>query len=715
VKAIDSGYDSKGVTLVAADGRNIEVRFDTTSNADAFGERIGLTEGVHSGTYSLESKISSAVVITSATTGDIERTGLIEGNFTKNQSVFNTSPRSTVDAPVAQVSSVVLGGSVGSTDTFSVTINGTTFTTTAPGAASTPQDERTDLIALINADTTLGVTASAGRTKNELLLTADVAGTAFTLSSEAGSTATGTITTASVTANQASLAKPLNANDLVINGIKIRATTTADDDTSSSVSASSDTSASALAIAAAINSHSHETGVRALANAVVSKGLSTVTTLPTTDSSGTTYNLYVNGTTVPVVFLQDETGTARREKVVDAINTRTGQHGVTATDNGSGVTLESDGRNFSVWFDSNLEDLTAASFGLDKGGSVAQVSRITTGGTIATSETASITINGVTATTAGTATTLAELATEFKTAIDALISAGTLVNIETAVVGDNLEITSTVAGSPFTLSGASTTTSSSATIALATVTANSMGENDVTGIRDASATSTSARTLYSTVRMISDPALLPSLPAPEGAPPSDQLEKLKATGKAFEISVGDKGFDTDGNFSSLGFQEGTFGGRASEDMDPPRVGRLAFQVGASANQYITIDLADFGKGGSITGDITGDVDLNVEDRSVRINTREGASAVLSLLDDAMDKVNQTRATMGAVMNRLEHVITNLSNVSTNLQESRSHIQDADYALASTELAKTQIMQQAATAVLAQANTSQQTVLKLLGG
>ena len=51
----------------------------------------------------------------------------------------------------------------------------------------------------------------------------------------------------------------------------------------------------------------------------------------------------------------------------------------------------------------------------------------------------------------------------------------------------------------------------------------------------------------------------------------------------------------------------------------------------------------------------------------------------------------------------------------NLSESRSHIEDADYAKASTELAKTQIMQQAATAVLAQANTSQQTVLKLLGG
>ena len=70
--------------------------------------------------------------------------------------------------------------------------------------------------------------------------------------------------------------------------------------------------------------------------------------------------------------------------------------------------------------------------------------------------------------------------------------------------------------------------------------------------------------------------------------------------------------------------------------------------------------------------------------------------------------------MGAIMNRLEHVVDNLTNVSMNSSASRSQIEDADYAKASTDLAKSQIMSQAATAVLAQANTSQQTVLKLLG-
>jgi flagellin len=193
------------------------------------------------------------------------------------------------------------------------------------------------------------------------------------------------------------------------------------------------------------------------------------------------------------------------------------------------------------------------------------------------------------------------------------------------------------------------------------------------------------------------------------------MDKLRATGKPFTITTGVDGFSSTSNFSALGFQVGSYGGQSSAAMDPPKVGRMAFQVGSSANQMITIDLADFGKNGSITSEITGDVDLNVDSRSSRINTREGATSVLTKLDVVMDRINATRATMGAIMNRLDHVITNLTNVSMNLSASRSQIEDADYAQASTNLAKTQIMQQAATAVLAQANTSQQSVLKLLGG
>ena len=186
---------------------------------------------------------------------------------------------------------------------------------------------------------------------------------------------------------------------------------------------------------------------------------------------------------------------------------------------------------------------------------------------------------------------------------------------------------------------------------------------------------------------------------------------------AFTVEPGASGYATTSNFTALGFSEGTFGGTvdaAVTKMTPPNVGRLSFHVGASANQTVSVDLADFGSGGTITGDITGDVLLwDKATRVNRIDSQAAATAVLAKLDVAMDKVNGTRATMGAIMNRLEHTIDNLMNVSVNTSASRSQIEDADYAAASTELARTQIMQQAATAILAQANADQQGVLKLL--
>ena len=712
VKAIDTGFDNQGVTLVAADGRNIEVRFETDFNANLFGESIGMRQGVQAGTYSLESKIEAPVILTSSAIGDIGRSGLIAGNFTKNQSVFNTSERAPVVATQAQVESVKFstgGGAAVADELFSLTINGVEFTHKAVGG-ETPAQIRKSLISKIK---DVGVTATAGNSTDELLLTADVPGIAYSLKVSSTSAA-GAVTNDNVygvtKANIPADVKPLGLNDLVINGVKIRATTTADDKFSNTVPTSSDKTASAIAIAAAINSQSAETGVRAYANPVVSKGA--VTTVLPQPLKGP-QSLFVNGTEVTVELDPMDTALQRRTKVVEAINQRVGQHGVTASDNGYGVSLASDGRNMSVWFDSSVDSLSAASFGLEKGGSVAQVSQISFSGSGADlGDQLSIKLNGKTITTAGGATTLAEVAEQMKTAIG---NSG-LKNIGVSLVGNALQLTSKVPGTGFTLTGASVTPAdSNLSMKLETLTPNGTGDNDVTGILFATEKSTTATTLYGTVRMVSDPALLPNLPSPVGAPPSDKMALLKASGKPFTISVGDDGFGKNSNFAAMGFEVGTFGGQSSAAMDPPRVGRLAFQVGATANQMITIDLADFGKNGSITSQITGDVDLNVEQRTARINTREGATAVLTMLDDSMDKINATRATMGAIMNRLDHVINNLTNVSMNLSASRSQIEDADYAKASTDLAKTQIMQQAATAVLAQANTSQQSVLKLLGG
>ena len=726
VKAIDTGNESSGVTLVAADGRNIEVRFETDANAAVFGDRIGMREGVQSSTISLESKIPAAVVLSSTSKGDISRVGLTAGNFSKNQSVYSTVARSIVESSVAQVSKVTLDtGTVAVGDKLTVVINSTPYTYTAvagDAGNNKTQAMRAGLINLINTfNPTPNVTVTAGNTVGELLITSKVPGTPFTLSTSKAFAATsvGTISSQTVTENKVTDTKNLGMDDLQINGVAIRPATTADDLLSNTVTNSSNRSASAIALAAAINASTPETGVKAVPNAAVIQGKKTITTNTETMIGGTmvqtaapvgVHSLYLNGIEVKVDFKLDEDPVDRRMKVVNAINERTGQHGVTAEDNGNGVTLKSDGRNLSVWFDSNDPGLSPASFGLDQGSAKAQVSKVSIGGTVGVGDQVSVSINGSAITANVGLAGPAQAAIDLTAAINGTAALKNLVAYVDPDDATSVLISSKVPGSPFDLRGA-TTSNPLSTLALGTAQANDMGNNQITGIRNANESTASARTLYGSVSLIGVAADLPAMPGVDGLPPS----MVGISGKPITISTGADGFSAQSNFAALGFQVGSFGGRSSEDMDPPRIGRLAFQVGASANQTVTIDLADFGKKGPITGDITGDVDLAVENRTTRINTSAGATAVLNLLDVAMDKVNATRATMGAVMNRLDHVINNLTNVSMNMSASRSQIEDADYASASTELAKTQIMQQAATAVLAQANTSQQTVLKLLGG
>ena len=99
--------------------------------------------------------------------------------------------------------------------------------------------------------------------------------------------------------------------------------------------------------------------------------------------------------------------------------------------------------------------------------------------------------------------------------------------------------------------------------------------------------------------------------------------------------------------------------------------------------------------------------------SVNLNTSSGAQSALTTLDRAINAVTDMRASMGAYQNRLTASIANLENTSMNLTASRSRILDTDYAKETTNLAKSQIIQQAATAMLAQANQSSQSVLALL--
>ena len=136
-----------------------------------------------------------------------------------------------------------------------------------------------------------------------------------------------------------------------------------------------------------------------------------------------------------------------------------------------------------------------------------------------------------------------------------------------------------------------------------------------------------------------------------------------------------------------------FNGKA---LFPTTADAVTIQAGANDTDTVTITLEAI--------DVT----------DVASATEAEDAATLADFDTALQTVATARATLGAVQNRLESSVNNLTNNITNLTDARSRIEDADFSAETTALAKQQILSQASTAMLAQANQSQQGVLKLIG-
>ncbi|MDC3015774.1 flagellin [Luminiphilus sp.] len=138
-----------------------------------------------------------------------------------------------------------------------------------------------------------------------------------------------------------------------------------------------------------------------------------------------------------------------------------------------------------------------------------------------------------------------------------------------------------------------------------------------------------------------------------------------------------------------------------------------YQVGANGGQTIAVDFGDFNNTGA-SGVMQ---NLNSANGSIAAGTTASAmttaSAAVTSIDSAITAVNTQRATFGAAVNQLTYAVDNLASVKVNAEASRSRILDTDYAAETSELARTQIIQQAGTAMLAQANQLPQTVLSLL--
>lgn len=136
------------------------------------------------------------------------------------------------------------------------------------------------------------------------------------------------------------------------------------------------------------------------------------------------------------------------------------------------------------------------------------------------------------------------------------------------------------------------------------------------------------------------------------------------------------------------------------------LGVFTFQIGVGQGQTIELQIPDFG-----TNTAGGPLALG----GTNLLTQDAAQQALDAMDDALSNVDTVRSEMGSTINRLTFAIDTLDNTRLNTEASRSAILDTDYAWAATELSRNQILQQAATAVLAQANVSSQMVMRLLEG
>lgn len=151
---------------------------------------------------------------------------------------------------------------------------------------------------------------------------------------------------------------------------------------------------------------------------------------------------------------------------------------------------------------------------------------------------------------------------------------------------------------------------------------------------------------------------------------------------------------TDTMWNDQAVLQGTAGGSAVT---------FDFQAGQDSGQTISVTIGAMTASG--LGLATGS--------GISIGTGDDATDALDVISTALETINEQRAAIGAGINRMQYTADNLANISSNQTQSRSTIVDTDYAIATTQLAKTQIIQQASTAMLAQANQQAQSVMALL--
>jgi flagellin len=148
-----------------------------------------------------------------------------------------------------------------------------------------------------------------------------------------------------------------------------------------------------------------------------------------------------------------------------------------------------------------------------------------------------------------------------------------------------------------------------------------------------------------------------------------------------------------------------------------------FQVGADANQTISFTLEFGGPNNSIDyqanngftmSGLSNQASAQIDETTASVSTMVNAQSMIGIIDSMISAVDFKRAELGAIQNRFSSTITNLSNISENVSSARARVRDADFAQETANLTSTQILQQASSTILAQANQRPQTALSLLG-
>ena len=575
---------------------------------------------------------------------------------------------------------------------------------------------------------------------------ASVSTSSMGIGSRPSLSSTNTTDTAATLAGSGANSAVLRSGDLIINGVVVGGSAATDDGMSADAKA-----ASSIAKAAAINKVSDQSGVKAVVNETYAAGFKMAAV-----GAGITHSGYivVNGvqTATQITNTSGSDLGVIRKNVVDTINSVSSQTGVVAYDSGdanNGVVLKAaDGRNITVSFSagSSLENsdvginnkTTTGSYslqsingepivlsssasgdiskaGLTAGTYAANVSAATTRGR-------NVTTGIITppATTAGYAAESGEL------------TSGTLKINGVAIAGAD---PSDDKASDIT---ATTTSSRSASaIAIAAAINKSTSLTGVTAkvsanIVSGGATAFDSSTAGGLTSNLYLNGVTVAFNLAQGYTRKDVVDTINAYTGQTGVEAKDNGVNltltaADGRNISLaaGAAAARYGLSNSIVNDGAGVGALA---SAAYTTYSKITLTsdkqfkltagsegnalNFEKLGFKEGTFGGESNgFKVAD--VDISSQDGAMASLKAIDAALESINFSQSKIGALQNRLDTAISNLTEVSRNTSESRSRILDADYAVETTNLAKSQIIQQAATAMLAQANQSAQSVLALL--